>query len=265
LNGRLLRITLVLVAALATAALILFQPRFGQDPTYHDFADQRPLLGVPHFLNVLSNLPFLFVGIAGIRHIAKTQADRDVCRAGYLVLFIGVALTAFGSSYYHLHPTNDRLLWDRLPMAVAFMGLYAAIIAERIDVRAGLWLLPVLVAAGLASVLYWHFTEQAGHGDLRPYYLVQIVPMVTIPLMLLLFPSRYTRTSELFIVVGLYALAKAFEFRDSAIFAWGELISGHTLKHLFAALAAYVVLRMLQKRSVRPENELPVASAASVG
>src|SRR5262249_54819854 len=132
------------------------------------------------------------------------------------------------------------------------------------DVRTGLWLLPVLVAAGLASVLYWHFTEQAGHGDLRPYYLVQIVPMVTIPLMLL-FPSRYTRTGDLFIVVGLYALAKVFEFRDGPIFAWGELISGHTLKHLMAALAAYVVLRMLQKRSVRPENELPVAPGASVG
>ena len=36
-----------------------FLPPIAQDPLYHAFADQRALLGVPHFWNVVSNLPFV--------------------------------------------------------------------------------------------------------------------------------------------------------------------------------------------------------------
>jgi len=59
-------------------------------------------------------------------------------------------------------------------------------------------------------------------------------------------PQRYTRGSDLAIVVGFYALAKVLETFDTPIFAAGRIVSGHTLKHLAAAAAGYCILRMLQ-------------------
>lgn len=76
-------------------------------------------------------------------------------------------------------------------------------------------------------------------------------------LLALVFPKRYTRTSDLAIVVGFYALAKALETLDKPIFAVGDIVSGHTLKHLAAAAAGYWILRMLQQRN-------PVSAAASL-
>jgi hypothetical protein len=34
--------------------------------------------------------------------------------------------------------------------------------------------------AGLGSVLWWHEGEVRGHGDLRPYALVQFYPLVAV-------------------------------------------------------------------------------------
>jgi hypothetical protein len=96
--------------------------------------------------------------------------DRSV-RWTNLVLFAAVALTCVGSAYYHLAPDSSRLTWDRLPMGVAFMALLAAMISERIHPRAGMTLL-ALVLVGIASVLYWHWGEAAGTGNLRPYVAV---------------------------------------------------------------------------------------------
>jgi hypothetical protein len=218
------------------------------------------MLGVPHFFNVVSNLPFLLVGVLGIRFILSREAVRPggpflqpAERWPYLLFFVGVGLTAFGSSYYHLDPTNDRLLWDRLPMSVAFMSLFAAVLGERVSVKLGLWLLPVLVTAGLASVLYWHATELQGRGDLRFYYLVQFYSMLALPLLLLFFPSRYTRTVDLLAALGWYVLAKICEHPlDAPIYDLGHAVSGHTLKHLTAAAAAYWVLRMIRDRVPAP-------------
>src|SRR5262249_42879374 len=146
----------------------------------------------------------------------------------YLLFFLGVGLAGFGSAYYHLRPDNDRLVWDRLPMAVAFMALVSAMIAERLGVWVGTRLLLPLVALGIASVLYWYWTEQMGRGDLRPYYFVQFFPMLALPVLLLLFPPRYTRTADLFVVLGWYFLAKLCEHPgDAPIFALGGWISGH--------------------------------------
>jgi hypothetical protein len=148
---------------------------FPQNTAYHHFADERTLLGLPHCLNVLSNAPFVLVGAMGLWFVGSKEAvrpggpfRRGAERWPFVLFFLGVGLTAFGSSYFHLDPTNARLLWDRLLMAVAFMALFAAVLAERVSPRHGLGLLPVLIAAGVASVLYWHWTEERGQGDLRP-------------------------------------------------------------------------------------------------
>lgn len=218
-----------------------------QDEMYHDFADQRPLLAIPNFLNVASNIPFVFAGILGLVFVLfqrKSETfERPEERGSYLLLFAGVFLTGFGSAYYHWQPSSERLVWDRLPMTIAFMSLFAVTIAERINVRLGTFLLLPLLATGVASIDYWQWT-----GDLRTYILVQFYPLVTIPLMLLLFPSRYSGTKDIFIVLGWYLLAKTFEEADKIIYSVGNVVSGHTLKHLAAATGALWLLRMLKRR-----------------
>lgn len=256
--GRPLIVGWLVLLALGILALgwALSQPPLPQETTYHCFADQRSLLGVPHCLNVVSNLPFLVVGVLGLRFLGSPQALRPDGPFGqpaerwpFVLFFLGVGLTAFGSAYYHLGPSNGRLVWDRLPMAVAFMALFAAVLGERVNTRVGLALLPVLILFGVASVLYWHWTEERGEGDLRPYYLVQFGTMLALPVLLLLFPPRYTGTARLFVALGWYVLAKLLEhLLDGPIFALGGWVSGHTLKHLAAALATYWVLRWMKAR-----------------
>ena len=165
----------------------------------------------------------------------------------YLVVFLGLVLTAFGSAYYHLAPDNDRLVWDRLPMTIVFMPFVAALIAERVSVKLGLWLLPILTATGIASVLQWHHSIQNGPGELRFFGAVQLYAVLAIFLALLL-PSRYTRSSDLLIVAALYVIAKVCELADKRIFSLGHAMSGHTLKHLASGAAGLWILRMIRRR-----------------
>lgn len=259
----------LLLLALAGIAIgwALSRPPLPQETAYHCFADQRTLLGLPHCFNVISNLPFLVIGVLGLKFLGSCEAIRPGGpfrqpseRWPFALFFLGVGLTAFGSAYYHLDPNNGRLLWDRLPMAVAFMALFAAVLGERVRTSIGLALLPVLVLVGLASVLYWHWTEERGQGDLRPYYLVQFGTMLALPVLLLFFPPRYTGTARLFGALGWYVLAKILEHRlDGPLFALSGLVSGHTLKHLVAALATYEVLRWMKDRVPLAREEKVVA------
>ena len=245
------RIALVVGLAVAGIVAAAVLPPIPQDPAYHRFADPRTLHGIPNALNVLSNAPFVLAGVAGLGLLQPGRAafvdGRE--RWPYAVFFAGLVLTAFGSAWYHLEPGNVRLVWDRLPLAVTIMGLFAAAIAERISVRAGVALLAPLVALGLFSVLYWHAGEMHGRGDLRLYGLVQFYPMLAVPLLMALFPPRYTRAADLGVAVGIYAGAKVFEVLDGAILAAGHVVSGHTIKHIFVALAGYQVARMLRARA----------------
>ncbi|MDQ3583134.1 MAG: alkaline phytoceramidase, partial [Pseudomonadota bacterium] len=167
----------------------------------------------------------------------------------YLVFYAVVFFTGLGSAYYHLAPDNARLLWDRLPLAAGFAALLAAVIAERIDARAGLlWLAPLLMLA-IGSVLYWDWSERVGQGDLRPYGMVQFYSGALIALILALYPSAYTRARDPFVVLGFYALAKLCESLDRPIFAALGGVGGHTLKHLIAGVAVFWLLRMLRLRA----------------
>ena len=242
---------LLLAVAALIAIIALFLPPIPQPLAYHNFADHRGWLGIPNFGDVVSNVPFAVVGLCGLIFLFKhgeTFSDRRE-RWLYLVMFAGLILTAFGSAYYHLAPGNARLVWDRIPIMIVFMALLAAVIAERLSVVAGLWLFPVLQAAGIGSVVVWRAGELQGHGDLRFYAVVQVYAILVL-LLLLLVPAKYTRGSDLAIVVGFYVLAKILEESDRQVFALGRIVSGHTLKHLAAAAAGYWILRMLQKREV---------------
>ena len=238
--------------AVLAAAVAWMAPPLPQDPAYHHLADGRTWLGVPNALNVLSNAGFILVGALGLavmRSVRGGRAFREPReRWPYAVFFGGLVLTGIGSAYYHWEPGNARLAWDRLPLAITLMGLFAATITDRIGASAGLRLLGPLVALGAGSVVYWHWTEQHGVGDLRLYALVQFYPIVAVPLMLWWLPARYTRGGDMFGAVATYGAAKVPELLDGWIFAATGVVSGHTLKHLLAALAGYWVVRMLRYR-----------------
>jgi len=242
---------LLLAVAVVIAIIAVLLPPIPQPSAYHNFADQRGWLGIPNFGDVVSNIPFAVVGLCGLIFLFKqrpaTFSDRRE-RWLYLVMFAGLILTAFGSAYYHLAPGNARLVWDRIPIMIVFMALVAAVIAERVSVRAGVALFPVLQAAGVGSVLVWRAGDLQGHGDLRLYAAVQVYSILVL-LLLLLVPATYTRGSDFAVVVGLYVLAKILEEADRQVFALGHIVSGHTLKHLAAAAAGYWILRMLQRRN----------------
>jgi len=223
--------------ALASLSALLLLPPISQDQSYHQFADQRTILGIPNFWNVVSNFPFIAVGAAGLRRFRENPATA--------VLFTGILLTGFGSSYYHWNPNDGTLFWDRLPMTLCFMAILAVVIEERVDARAGAALLWPLIAIGVFSLLLWRWTD-----DLRLYIWVQFFPCLALPLLFLLFPPKYTGTFYWIIAGALYALAKLFEFLDGAIYSASSILSGHTLKHLAAAAACFAVLRYFQTRQL---------------
>ncbi len=244
---------------LAAIGGLFLVPRFDVSPTYHQFADRRILAGLPNAGDVLSNLAFLIAGLYGFGVTLRVRRHFEDHReiAAYLVFFLGLALTAFGSGYYHLAPTDQRLFWDRLPMTVCFMALFSAIIGERVSVRAGNYLLLPLIVCGLASLIYWSWTVQHGIRDLRPYAFVQAYPLAAVALLIWLFPPRYSRTRDFVVALGFYALAKIFEIADKSVYVFtGSVISGHTLKHLAAAGGGYWLARMLTLRTRLAEPAL---------
>jgi Ceramidase len=248
-----LRLFLLLGSAVvAVVIMLLVVPPFEQPRWYHDFADQRCLCGIPHALNVVSNLPFVVVGMWGVCYLLCQPrlpgVQESYERWTYLFFFLFIALTGVGSAYYHSAPDNDRLLWDRLPLAVAIMTLFALLIGEHIDRRAGPWLLVPLVVAGAGSVIYWHLSERWHAGDLRPYLLVQFLPLLLLPFILFLFPSRYTRSGDVGAMLACYVVAKILEILDREFYECGQIVSGHTLKHVTAGFGAYMVLHMIQRR-----------------
>ena len=243
---------LLIISAIALTAVFFISP-IPQDSVYHDFADQRHFLGMPHFYNVISNGLFFFVGISGVRFILSKPKLGIVqeLRSAYLLFFIGIFLVGVGSSYYHLAPSNETLIWDRLPMTIAFMAFFAIILAEFVSVKAGKVLFIPFLLIGLFSIWYWNFTEQQGAGDLRLYALVQFLPMLLIPLILITFPTRFTHIRLYWLFLGFYLMAKVFETFDHQIYQFLSGISGHPIKHVLASIGCLVFLYQIKIREVQ--------------
>ena len=243
-------VVLMLLSVAAIIAVFLFVAPVSQDPDYHNFSDTRMLFGIDNFWNVSSNLPFLLVGVSGLFYVHR-HSDA-VCVSGletaYRVFFVGILLTAFGSGYYHLAPGNNALVWDRLPMTIGFAGLFSIIVGEFVSVRAAKRLLLPLLVVGIASVEYWAWTEARGVGDLRPYAIVQFLPMLLIPIILLSYRPVTGTARYFWWMFAFYFAAKLLEQFDAAIFAVGHLISGHSLKHVAAALTPAAFLYALTLR-----------------
>jgi len=218
-----------------------FAPGYLESLSQYAFADQRTLLGIPNFANVVSNLPFAIVGVLGWRP-ARDPAWR--------LLFAGVFLVALGSGYFHLAPDMFRLLWDRLPMTLVFTSLLAVVLGEWFGARWRDGLLWPLAACGVLSAAYWYWT-----GNVIPYGLVQFGPIVV----LLSAMWRLPRVRPLWAPLGLYVLAKIAESYDRRIYD-ALLVSGHTLKHILAAGATYTIYRWHRYLSDQTASSLPLGS-----
>jgi hypothetical protein len=242
----------LLILALAVAAMALYGP-IAQLPHYHDFADARTWLGIPHAADVLSNVAFAAVALWAAWRLRSpgVRAGLGDALPGLLVFVLALALTTAGSACYHWAPGNARLVWDRLPIALACAGLLDAMYARTHAGRMP-WRLPGLLAFAVASVAWWAWTQAHGMGDLRPYLLLQGAPLVLVPVWQA--AGRAPRPERLAfgVAIALYVVAKVFEIADAPVLAATGLVSGHTLKHLVAAAAAAVIVAML----LRPEPEL---------
>jgi len=249
-----MRRPLLIIIALAVAAVagtFLFVPWFPQDPAYHRFADTRPFLGIPNFWNVVSNLPFLVIGV-----LVLSPADRrGACRSTFGV---GLILTAFGSGLYHYAPGNATLLWDRAGMVVAIMAL-VALLVDDYEGRYAIAALIVAEAIGIGSLVWWKV-----NGDLRLYGVVQFFPGLLLIVLPIFFRSRYTRRGILAWVIVFYAVAKGCELYDRQIYDALRFVSGHTLKHLAAAASTLAIWAWLAKRQpITVETSPPLSGVMS--
>ena len=183
------------------AIILLALAPIPQDPLYHHFADTRTILGIPNALNVISNFPFLLVGLLGLRHIIKNGTPNTLL---YFIFFTGIFSVSLGSSYYHLNPNNNTLVWDRIPMTVGFMAFFCSVIAERVSVKLAYRLVAPLLILGVFSVWYWHHYQIIGQGDLRLYVFVQFFPMLAIPYLLLVYPAQYSQSVYLWSSLASY-------------------------------------------------------------
>lgn len=233
---------------------MLFAPRIPQNPLFHQFADGNSLLGIPNAFNVLSSLVFAWVGIDGLYRLAakKSLQIHAGIYPAYGVFFAALVLTALGSALYHWSPDNPSLALDRLPMAIAFMSFTAILLAERVSLGFARRAFPLLVLAAIAGVGYWYYSELAGRGDLRVYLLLQLIPILLLPVILLAFESRYTRSADLWWLLAWYLAAKLCEHFDQAIYDALGMISGHSLKHIAAGIGCLVFLRHLRMRENAP-------------
>jgi hypothetical protein len=232
------RIGVLVTVAFVAVVVTMLLPPISQDPTYHAFADRRVILGVPHALNVLSNVGFLLAGAWSLARVAAAPLPPWERVAG-IIFGAGLVLTGLGSAWYHAAPDDTTLVWDRLPLSALFPTVFAVVIADRVSVGAGRVLLGPLAVGALASVVWWHLTD-----DLRPYVVAQFLPMLVIPLMLALLPGRRP-AGPLVAGIALYAVGKLAEVADHGVFALGGVVSGHTIKHLLAAGAAMLITHWL--------------------
>lgn len=235
------------VVLFAIAAMIIHGP-ISQVADYHRFADQRTWFAIPHVADVLSNLGFAIVGAYGLQLTWRKRDHFGMQNAvvGYRLFFASLILTAVGSSWYHLAPDNARLVCDRLPIALACGGLLAAVWYE--TMHSGRWLTTSLATFAISSVAWWRHTDLNGAGDLRPYLLLQMLPLVLVPL--LQYQSRRPVGERIAFgtAIALYITAKIFEMADHAVFNALGIISGHTIKHIFASIASATIAWSLNRR-----------------
>ncbi len=240
----------LLGVCLVLILLALLGPAVAQPTDHHHFADQRELWGIPCAWDVLSNLPFALMGFWGLAWLTRAPALGRVQRTCAALFFCGLLATAACSSWYHWRPDDAGLAVDRLGMVVAFAGLIGLAVADRISERAGMVLAALVLVLGPLSVQVWAVT-----GNVLPWAVLQFGGMALMLCLAALRPLDGALAVRLGTIILIYAVAKLFETADHAVFAWtGQTVSGHTLKHTVASLAALPVIFSLRNAAKSGQN-----------
>ncbi|KAL6344687.1 hypothetical protein AAG906_002593 [Vitis piasezkii] len=230
--------------------LMFATPKIPHSPKHHLFADMRNFLGVPNTLNVITNYPFLVLGVLGFVLCLSGNFFVISSRAevwGWALYYAGTTSVAFGSSYYHLKPDDNRVIWDKLPIMIAYSSLFASFIMERVGEMIGLTCLFTLNLVALVGVA----CERA-FNDLRLCMMFQLIPGIAIPAMTFMFTPKYTHSRYWLCATGVYLLAKFESVADNKVYrATWYLISGHSLEHLCSVIFPVLLTLMLIFRSIK--------------
>ncbi len=250
---------ILILSTLAFALGFVIFGRIEQPQWYHEFADDRTFFGIPNTADVLSNLALLIPGVIGLALVKEMhQKGGGYSDPFELViiasLFAGITLTFIGSMWYHLEPNDATMIWDRMPMTIVFASICSLVIADRMSVELAKKIHVPLMITGIISVLLWHWT-----GDLRPFFFFKHEPIIIIVTLLIFGKATYDRETDYFIALGLFLLATVLELADSTIYGITTIISGHTLKHILAGIACWVLLRMIQTRTALNPHHLSSA------
>ncbi|KAL9647007.1 hypothetical protein ABK040_013861 [Willaertia magna] len=248
----------VIGSLVCSLIFLFFFPRFAQPTSYHDYADKRACFNIPYCYYVLSNLPFVIVGLLGLHFLHSSNCvthfrDRKEITI-YKIAFFGILFGGFGSAYYHMFPNNMTLFWDRLPMNIAITALFSAMLAEGFSIHnAYLFLFPML-AISIASVIHWEYTEMKGNGDLRFYLLCENLPALFMTMVLWKMTKShkpYTNTYYWWMFLAFGLLSKVTESMDKIIFTLTfHTVSGHVLKHIFLGIATCYVYIYIRNREI---------------
>ncbi len=229
---------LSIIGIVAIIGFLLSSP-IKQNEDYHHFSDEQTIWGIKNFWNVISNFPFLIVGLYGIFQLKKMNR----LNFQYLMFFIGIFCVAIGSGYYHFNPTSSTFVWDRLPMTIAFTALMSIVISEFIDFKKGKLLLLPLLFIGIISIVYW-----VVYDDLRLYVVVQFYPILAIPIILILFKSAENLTKGFWLLLISYVFAKLCETFDFEIHKTLKFLSGHSLKHFSIFVGIYLLIKSFPRQ-----------------
>lgn len=241
-----LKLSTLILICLGSFIYLFSLPAITQDPIYHQFIDTRMFAEIPNTQDVLSNLVFILVGFLGLKEALKNKVKGQTA---WIAFFASIILVAPGSAYYHWSPNNFTLVWDRLPMSLAFMALFIGLMSEHISPISERFL-PGALLLGVSSVIIWAIT-----GDLRFYFWIQFSSFLVIPIILFMFSSRYTHKLFYGFTLLFYGLAKWSEIKDREIFNWSHnLLSGHTLKHVLAAIGISGLWWMIKIRKEKNFN-----------
>ncbi|KAF3447533.1 hypothetical protein FNV43_RR12719 [Rhamnella rubrinervis] len=236
---------------------MLVTPKISHSPKHHLYADMRNFLGVPNTLNVITNFPFLVVGVLGFVFCIRGDFFNISLRGevwGWALFYAGTAWVAYGSAYYHLKPGDSRVMWDTLPMMVAYSSLFSSFLVERVGKKIGLSCLFALLFAALLSTAY-----ERTYNDLRLCMMFQLIPCIAIPGMTYVFRPKYSHSKYWLWATGVYLLAKFEAAADRKIYRANRyLISGHSLHHLCLAIVPFLLSIMLMHRSIKLQRALPV-------
>ncbi len=246
MTSRIKTYLLVGISVAAFVSMLSISP-IRQDPAFHNFADGREIASIPNFMNVISNLPFMLIGTTGLWMMKKSRPIDafEELRMSCNMFFVGIFLTGIGSAFYHLHPNNSTLIWDRLPMTISFMAFFSVLTGTIVNIEFGRKILCPFIIFGILSVWYWTI-----YDDLRLYAIVQFLPIVLTPLILILYSNNQILKKYFWLMILLYAIAKLFETFDTETYFSLGTISGHSIKHLFAASVPVIFLFLLYRKRI---------------